>query len=185
MASQCLCLRGAELAGISAAMQAIETITKQNGEKTKVGLPDPYFDAEDVMKVELFGEDIYGEKVTFARRSYSIRQFVELIVRRNWPRTLQKHWYSISAVDFAEFMPEYPSDIYLWGCKQGSNNSRRWGHPQSWISLVAEAVSDPSGSLLIDTKYVYLLPYFFLFMPHRFTPARARLMDIALLLRLG
>jgi hypothetical protein len=78
MASECLCMRGAELAGISMAMRAVETITRENGEKAKVGLPDPYFNAEDVMKVEMFGEDIYGEKVTFARRSYSIRQFVEL-----------------------------------------------------------------------------------------------------------
>ena len=79
MASQCLCLRGAELAGISIAMRAIEAITRENGEQAKVGLPDPYFDAEDVMKAELFGEEIYGEKVSFRRRSYSIRQFVELI----------------------------------------------------------------------------------------------------------
>ena len=185
MASQCLCMRGAELAGISIAMRAVETITRENGEKAKVGLPDPYFDAEDVMKVELFGEDIYGEKVSFARRSYSIRQFVELIARRNWPRTLQKHWYQISAVDYAEFRPLSQTDIYLWGCKEGSNNSRRWSRPQSWNSLVAEALSDPQDALLIDTKFVFLLPYFFLFMPHRFTPGRARLMDVALLLLLG
>jgi hypothetical protein len=187
MASQCLCLRGAELAGISTAMRAIETITRENGEKAKakVGLPDPYYDAQDVMKVELFGEDIYGERVSFAGRSYSIRQFVELVARRNWPQTLQKHWFQISAIDYAEFRPESPSDIYLWRCKQGSNNSRRWGRPQSWISLVAEAMTDPQEALLIDTKFVFLLPYFFLFMPHRFTPGRARLMDVALLLLLG
>jgi hypothetical protein len=73
MMSECLCLRGAELAGISTAMRAIETITSENGPKAKVGLPDPYFDSEDVMKVKLFGEDVYGEKVTFANRSYSIQ----------------------------------------------------------------------------------------------------------------
>ena len=185
MASQCLCLRGAELAGISTAMRAIETITRENGEGAKVGLPDPYFGAEDVMKAELFGEEIYGEKVSFRRRSYSIRQFVELIARRNWPRILQKHWYQISAIDYAEFRPEFPCDAYLWSCKQGSNNSRRWARPQSWISLVAEALSDPQDALLIDTRFVFLLPYFFLFMPHRFTPGRARLMDVALLLPLG
>jgi len=185
MASQCLCLRGAELAGISTAMRAVETITRENGEGAKVGLPDPYFDAEDVMKAELFGEEIYGEKVSFRRRSYSIRQFVELIARRNWPRILQKHWYQISAIDYAEFRPEFPSETYLWSCKQGSNNSRRWGRPQSWNSLVAEALSDPQDALLIDTRFVFLLPYLFLFMPHRFTPGRARLMDVALLLLLG
>jgi hypothetical protein len=185
MASQCLCLRGAELAGISTAMRAVKTITRENGEKAKVGLPDPYYSAEDVMKVELFGEEVYGDKVTFAKRSYSIRQFVELIARRNWPRTLEKHWYYISAVDYVEFKPEYPSDAYLWSTKRGSDNSRRWGRPQSWTLLVAEAVSDPQEALLIDTKYIYLLPYFFLFMPHRFTPTRARFMDITLLLQLG
>lgn len=184
MASQCLCLRGAELAGISTAMRAIETITRENGEKAKVGLADPYYDAGDVMRVELFGEDAYGDKVSFARRSYSIRQFVELIARRNWPRTLHRHWFQISAVDYAEFKPESPSDIYLWDCKKGSNNSRRWGRPQSWGSLVGEALSDPKDALLIDTKFVFLLPYFFIFMPHRFTPGRARLVDVALLLLL-
>jgi hypothetical protein len=123
--------------------------------------------------------------VTFARRSYSIRQFVELVARRIWPRTLQKHWYAISGVDYAEFRPDSPNDIYLWGCKQGSNSSRRWGRPQSWTSLVAEALAGPQDALLIDTKFVFLQPYFFLFMPHRFTPGRARLMDVTLLLLLG
>jgi len=185
MAAQCLCLRGAELAGVSKVFRAIETITTQNGAKGKVGLPDPYFDAEDVMKVELFGEDAYGEKVTFANRSYSIRQFVEFVVRRNWPRTLQKHWYAISAIDYAEFRPESPIDSYLWGCKQGSNNSRRWSRPQSWTSLVAEALAAPEDALLIDTKYVELLPHYFLFLPHRFTVSRARLMDVKVLLLVG
>jgi hypothetical protein len=108
-----------------------------------------------------------------------------LIARRNWPATLRKHWYSISAIDFAEFVPEFQSDAYLWGCKQGSNNSGKWSRPQSWNSLVAQALSSPENAMLIDTKYISILPYFFLFMPHRFTPARARLMDIALLSQTG
>jgi hypothetical protein len=185
MASQCLCLRGAELAGVNTAMRAIETITDQNGARAKVGLPDPYFNAEDVMKAELFGEDIYGEKVSFAGRSYSIRQFVELVVRRNWPRKLGERWFYISGIDYAEFRPQSPAEAYLWRSKEGSNNSRRWGHPQSWRALVEEALSTSEDSLLIDTKYVHLLPYYFLFLPHRFTVSRARLLDVTLLLRLG
>jgi hypothetical protein len=181
MAAECLSLRGAEWAGVSAAIRAIETITRENGTKAGVGLPDPYYNAEEVMTFNLFGEDIYGSKVTFANRSYSIRQFVEFIVRRNWPKALQHRWYHISAIDYAEFRPESPVDAYLWGCQEGSSNSRRWGRPQSWTSLKAESLSAPEHALLIDTKYVYLLPYYFLFLPHRFTPARARLIDIRLL----
>jgi len=184
MASQCLCLRGAELAGVSTAIRAIDSIIKENGPKGNIGLPDPYFDAEDAMKAQLFGEDIYGEKVTFAKRSYSIRQFVELIVRRNWPKMLEKRWYSISGIDSVEFRPESPVNAYLWRSREGSNNSRRWSRPQSWRTLVAEALSAPEDLLLIDTKYVHLLPYYFLFLPHRFTVSRARLMDVTLLLRL-
>jgi hypothetical protein len=185
LAAECLCLRGAESAGISTVFRAVETITRENGTKDGIGLPDPYYDAEELLKFYLFNEDVFGEKVTFAKRSYSIRQFVEFVVRRNWPKALQQHWYAISNIDFAEFRPEHPFDAYLWGCKDGSSNSRRWARPQSWTILVTESLSATNDCLLIDTKFIELLPYYFMFMPHRFTPSRAKLMDNKLLSMYG
>jgi hypothetical protein len=182
LAAQCLCLRGAELAGIQTAIRAIETIADMNGKKGRVGLPDPYYVAEEVMRAELLQEDVFGEKTSFAGRSFSIRQFVEFIVRRNWPDSLRKRWYRISEIDYVGFSPENPIDFYWWSSSEGSTDARRWAHPQSWLSLVSESLATGNDALLIDTRFIRLLPYLFLFMPHRFTPERARLLDVRLLL---
>lgn len=185
LAAQCLCLRGAEWAGIQAALRAVDTIVEENGNKRKVGLPDPYYDAEEIIRWKLFNEDVIGEKVSFAGRSFAIRQFVEFIVRRNWPNSLRKRWYRISEIDYVEFSPEKPEDFYWWWCERGLTLARRWAHPQPWLSLVSESLAAPTHALLIDTRFIYLLPYLFLFMPHRFTPDRARLLDVKLLLTAG
>ena len=79
LAAQCLCLRGAEWAGIQTALRAVDAIVEENGNKRKVGLPDPYYDAEEIMRWKLLDEDVIGEKVSFAGRSFTIRQFVELM----------------------------------------------------------------------------------------------------------
>jgi hypothetical protein len=185
LAAQCLCLRGAEWAGIQTALRAVDAITEENGNKRKVGLPDPYYDAEEIQRWKLLNEDVIGEKVSFAARSFTVRQFVELIVRRNWPNNLRKRWYRISEIDYVAFSPENPKDFYRWWCKRGLTVVRRWSHPQSWLSLLSESLAAPEDSLLIDTQFIYLLPYMFLFMPHRFTPGRARLLDVKLLLTSG
>jgi hypothetical protein len=185
LAAQCLCLRGAEWAGIQTALRAVDTIVEENGNKRKVGLPDPYYEAEEVMRWKLLNEDVIGEKVSFSGRSFTIRQFVELIVRRNWPNNLRKRWYRISEIDYVDFSPENPKDFYWWECRKGLTASRRWSHPQSWLSLVNESLVAPETALLIDTRFIYLLPYLFIFMPHRFTPGRARLLDVKLLLTSG
>ena len=185
LAAQCLCLRGAEWAGIQTALRAADTIVEENGNKRKVGLPDPYYEAEEIMRWKLLNEDVIGEKVSFSRRSFTIRQFVELIVRRNWPNNLRKRWYRISEIDYVEFSPENPKDFYWWRCRKGLTVARRWSHPQSWLCLVNESLAAPETALLIDTRFIYLLPYLFIFMPHRFTPGRARLLDVKLLLASG
>jgi hypothetical protein len=182
LAAQCLCLRGAEWAGIQTALRAVDTIVEENGNKRSVGVPDPYYDAEEIMRWKLLNEDVIGEKVSFAGRSFTIRQFVELIVRRNWPNNLRKRWYRIAEIDYVEFSPENPKDSYRWWCEKGLTVARRWSHPQSWLFLVGESHAAPENALLIDTRFIYLLPYLFLFMPHRFTPGRARLLDVKLLL---
>jgi hypothetical protein len=137
------------------------------------------------MRWKLLNEEVIGEKVSFAGRSFTIRQFVELIVRRNWPNNLRKRWYRISEIDYVEFSPENTKDFYWWRCERGLTVARRWAHPQSWLTLMNESLASPAHALLIDTRFIYLLPYLFLFMPHRFTPDRARLLDLKLLLTAG
>jgi hypothetical protein len=182
LAAECLSLRGAEWAGIQTALRAIDTIIEENGNKRNVGLPDPYYDAEEIMRWKLLNEDVIGEKVSFTSRSFTIRQFIEFVVRRNWPNNLRKRWYRIAEIDYVEFSPENPKDFYWWWCEKGLTVARRWSHPQSWLALVSESLAAPQSALLIDIRFIYLLPYLFLFMPHRFTPERARLLDVKLLL---
>ncbi len=79
LAAQCLCLRGAEWAGIQTALRAVDAIVEENGNKRKVGLPDPYYTAEEIIRWKLLNEEVIGEKVSFAGRSFTIRQFVELM----------------------------------------------------------------------------------------------------------
>jgi hypothetical protein len=182
LAAQCLCARGAERAGIEVAMGAIRAITEKNRRGQAVGIPDPYFDCEEVVRSEVLRQDVYGDKVTFAGRSFALRQFVEFLVRRNWPNTLRKNWFNIADIDYVEFSPELEPDSYLWSNGRGSTNGRRWAHPQRWCDLIEESLTEINDPLLIDGQFAFLLPHFFLFMPHRFTPKRARQLDIRVLL---
>jgi len=181
LAAQCLCSRGAERAGIGVALKAIKVITERNRHGRTNGLPDPYYDSEDLIRFEVLKENVFGDNVTFAGRSFALRQMVEFLVRRNWPNTLRKNWFHVAEIDYVEFSPELDLDSYLWSNKRGSTNARRWAHPQVWLDLVEQSTSPLTSPLLIDDQFAVLLPYFILYMPHRFTPRRARHLDLRVL----
>jgi hypothetical protein len=135
-----------------------------------------------MIRHQVLGDSIFEDRVTFGGRSYSIRQFVEFVARRNWPNTLQRLWFNIAPIWYEEFAPEEPSDSYIWLTKRGSTDGRRWKHPQRWRDLIDECCTVPSdATLLIETAFRHVLPYFILFMPHRFTPKRARVLDLRVL----
>jgi hypothetical protein len=182
LAAECLCLRGAERAGIDLAVSAIKSIIERNGKDKQGDLADPYYSDYAMIRHQVLGDSIFEDRVTFGGRSYSIRQFVEFVARRNWPNTLQRLWFNIAPIWYEEFAPEEPSDSYIWLTKRGSTDGRRWKHPQRWRDLIDECCTVPSdATLLIETAFRHVLPYFILFMPHRFTPKRARVLDLRVL----
>lgn len=181
LAASCMHLRGLQLAAAELAASTIDTITRRNNVAKEYGTPDPYFSVEDIMKNDLKLDEVFEEDLTFRDRSFCIRQFVEFLVRRNWPQMLRKRWYQISGVDWVVFVPERQIDSYWWHCEKGTTESRRWDHPQRWSSLVDQATTLAPEPLLMVSRYMELLPYFFVFMPHRFTPELAKALDMKIL----
>lgn len=182
LTAECLCLRGAERYGIDVAVSAIKSIIEQNGKDKKGSLADPYYNDYAMIRHQVLGDPIIEDRVTFGGRSYSIKQFVEFVARRNWPTTLQRLWFHIAPIWYVEFVPEEPTDSYIWITKRGSTDGRRWNLPQRWRDLIHEACTVPSdATLLIESTFLHVLPYFVLFMPHRFTPKRARIIDLRMI----
>jgi hypothetical protein len=78
----------------------------------------------------------------------------------------------ITKTDMERLVPDAPRDLLLWrwGYDRGSNQSRKFGTPQSWQELLAESRRDEDWSLpavIRDEPDFAVL--FVLCFPHRLT----------------
>lgn len=122
----------------------------------------------------VFPKSAWNYRQTFTGRSFSIRSFVEFLVRRERKAVLKRLWYDITQIDYAEFEPKTASDFYLWRVKKGSLVTRCFGRPTAWATLFEEATSPVRGGLLLFARFPQLLLPFALVYPHRMTPALVR-----------
>ncbi len=73
-------------------------------------------------------------------------------------------------MDYAEFLPNMVSDLYLWRARKGSLVTRRFGRPETWENLVRAARAKPRQRTLLFSRFPQLLLPFALVYPHRLTP---------------
>jgi hypothetical protein len=159
------------------AASIIKTISDANAHRESLGLPDAYFQPQELIDAFVKRETPFGYGQSFTGRSQSIQTFIEFIARRQRKKILEQQWYGISDIDPAEFVPTNPTDMYRWRCKKGDSQTRKWPRPQEWSALLDIAEQKETPPLLLCTVYPELLPLFFLVFPHRMPPYLSRFLD--------
>jgi len=173
--------RGDEGLACQLAANLISTIARENERGKIPGVPDPYCTPDELTRQQVFGEDVFPEKLSFAGRAYTLKVFVEFLVRRERKQSLKSLWYGITGVDSAEFVPPIPRDIFRWRRKEGALRIRRWQQPQDWQSLYDAATAVPPRQNILATAYPEFLLPFALGYPHRFGSQMSKLIEDALL----
>lgn len=169
--------RGQEQRVVDIAADLIKLIATLNHHKQPVGLPDPYYDSQAIIKQAAMGQRIFGYHQSFTGRSFSIRPLVEFLVRLGHKRLLRSLWYDITEVDYVEFVPDDSRDIYLWRIAKGMDVRRRWGRPESWVDLLERAEAKSVPTCIMITHYPQLVLPFLLVYPQRLTADLTRFIE--------
>jgi len=175
---QLLSLHGATGMARDLAVNVVSLTARLNGGRVGLGVPDPYYLAEDLLDPTR-EDELFGEQQTFRGSSFGMRPFVEALARNGWKQTLRRLWPDITRVDYSEYAPDGPTEFYTWRSTKGSLDTRCWGQPQDWTALVAQSngsAANAPGTLLTE-RFPQLVVPFFLVHPHRFTAALAHFVE--------
>jgi hypothetical protein len=155
----------------------ISGITQASLKAGRRGVPDPYYDIEEGIAINL-GLNESERQYSFAGRSYGLETLVQLFARRNWRRRMRWLWPDVTRLDYFTFVPQGPWRFYLWRSKQGELKIRQPNKPQSWSELreiSAQVDEDAVPRLLRERPWLLLL--FLIVYPHRLSPEPAKLLD--------
>ena len=143
------------------------------------GLADPYHQFPEVIS---WGYDLpemlFHEQEHFKGRSYSLEGLIHILAKKGWRGALEEWWKRITGIHFAEFIPKYSWQFYLWHSEEGRTNAKLPNAPESWAKLthdasIIEKVNIPK--LFQDNAILLLL--FCIVYPHRFTKDVIKLID--------
>ena len=155
----------------------VSRITARNGKKSELGLPDPYYSADQILAAlsGLPGADI--DLGSFVGTSYTVKPLIECLVREGRRDVLQELWYSISHLQYCEFTPQPIWNTYLWRSETGILTQEFFDSPQSWRKLREKAFLKPVNipeKMEEDKAFVIL---FLLTFPHRVRGDLVKLID--------
>jgi len=170
-------IRGDEGLACDLAASVISTISHQNKLGSMPGVPDPYCTPEELTRQYVLGEQVFPDNLSFAGRSFTLKVFVEFLVRRERKRALKSLWYGVTGIDQAEFVPQSPQDMFRWRNREGTLVTRRWKQPEDWQSLYNSASAVPPRLTLLSKGYPEFLLPFALVYPHRFTSGISKLIE--------
>jgi hypothetical protein len=173
-----LWLHGQEELACQWSRQIAQLIATFNGRRGDgPGVPDPYIEPQEVLKMRHLNEAPFDPGESFRGRSFFLPVLVEFLARRWRKRMLKSLWYDISEVDRAELTLDRNADFYHWRAKTGSLDTRRWPHPQHWADLLAAAESEAPRETLLTQHFLPLLMPFLAVYPHRLTARLAFLVE--------
>lgn len=178
MMSLVLALAGRVRRSTELMMSWIHSIASANAPHSKGGIPDPYHGIEEILVSRLKEDHFDGEQ--FSGISYTLHVAVRWMARRLWRQNLASIWASISRVQLSEFEPSHPIQYFDYRTQRGTLHSWFFDQPTSWQMLRESSLKRDTGRLpksLLKTPE--FLPFFSLFLPHRFTAPVADSLDHA------
>jgi hypothetical protein len=159
----------------------LEILLHFNGPKSTFGLPSPYYSIETGILINLGMLEDEETREDFVGRSFVLEPILELLARAERRDILEKHWRSITYIQFEKFIPASPWMYFLRHCDEGEHVSEFPYQTQSWREL-RERASGPYGDNIPETlrELRYFLPLYLLVYPHRANLNLIRLLDRSL-----
>lgn len=151
-------------------------IVNCNSRKQKTGLPNPYFNVDDILEA---GFGIKKEGIDyrqFSGSSSTLEPMIWMIVRRNERSLLQDNWRELSYIRMKEFIPDKVEDLFAWRTDEGMDHSAFIKPTQSW-SMLTQDCENLSELPSLYFEYVHLLRFFILVCPHRMNKQIFSLLD--------
>jgi hypothetical protein len=141
------------------------------------GLPDPYYDVEEAVRVRLGMEELVER---FRGFSYTLEPLVQFLARRMRKQALRNAWEDVTRVQFSQFTPATGWQWFRWRATDGSLDNRMPPKPQSWGELVQAAEDlDVSGvPALLRDRPAFLLSFLLVY-PHRFSKETLKIIEDA------
>lgn len=154
-------------------LATLGAITGRNSRHSFPKLPPPY-DSPDEANAKALRRLFAAETALDlqATASYTLESLVTLVARRLWRNALAALWSPITKIDLVRLVPDAPRDLLLWrwGYNRESNQSRKFGTPQSWQELLSESRRNEDASLpAVITDEPDFAVLFVLCFPHRLT----------------
>jgi len=156
------------------AIQLVREISSANGESARGrGLPNPYYSAEDALRLN-HGLDFLNPE-QFVGLSYSIASLIHFLARRWRRQALAALWFGVTRISLLAYAPAGFPEWFRWRSSNGILNGGLPQEPQSWEALREHAETmalDELPRTLIDRPAFAV--WFILVYPHRFTPPIAK-----------
>lgn len=142
------------------------------------GIADPYHDAEELLLDLLNEPGERKERENFAGRTYTLRPFLEWLVRRDVRDAVDRFWPDITRIQLCGLLPSKPSRLLAGDDDQGVLECVALPTPSSWSRLRAEAIHLEEESLPRRLwQQLWLLPFLVLVWPHRLNRITAQGID--------
>lgn len=157
----------------------INAIAKNNGCNDSCGIPNPYYEPDEIFQYIIHINDISlsGKELdeTFLGSSYSLESIIHLFVRSNWKQLMKSIWPSTTKISRISFKADKLWMNYLYLNKTGTIQTLLPSFTQSWEKLKKESNEsngDEVPKLLKNYPILYLC--FILTMPHRLNSSGIR-----------
>lgn len=177
----CLSLYLGRRIGSSAAEGLLESwvrsIIGANNGKEAEGVPPPYWLQEKVMA---FRYDLLPpyKAERFDEHSYTIHSALDMLVRRLCRQFVSSSWPQASRLTFCDYIPDDPSEWFLWRSRAGDLQLVVPEQPASWSEWSKRVSIVQQGSVPgILLKYPEWILPFVLTYPHRMNRFLSALID--------
>lgn len=155
----------------------IEFLIKFNGAESDEGVLSPYYGITTAIerKFGLLKEPL---DENFARRSFTMKAIIDLLIRHKRRADVEEYWRDITYIEQEEFLPKETWMHFLWRSKKGKNESNFPVQTQSWSVLEKEAQNINLKNIPRTLqKQKRFLPFFLLLYPHRVTTNYIKFLD--------
>jgi len=141
------------------------------------GIPDPYVSVSGILSFTFGFQDPPLDLDQFVTLSYGLESLVYMAVRRGYRDLINGNWYTISKVQYAELVPDEPSDYFSWYVAKGLNRARFPEPTQSYHELETKSLSSGSCAVPFLDITREFIPFWLMVCPQRASPPLVNTVD--------
>lgn len=168
--------RGSGMGTEELLLKILSAIAQANSQSDEEAFPDPYHQADEVIRIRVLGEGKFEED--FKGRSYTLEALIALAARRLRRKFLDYMWPYVTRVACASFSSDSRTGFYEWTSREGALVTRYPRLTQSWSELLEESRVTKTDSLPRELilRPSFLLRFLLVY-PHRISTEAVKFLD--------